>query len=163
MIRSITLAMALAATSAFAQDGSGEAKARTKETAQEFLTVTSETPVGYRLVQLETRDHQSSMRFVGPLGDNLCTTKMKGRESYEYHAIGIPERWERIVTENAENIVYWNLIASVTRRGPVVRVNWSNGVSPLEFGYASDDLARRAASAMEFLRLECDPTANLAF
>ena len=138
-------------------------KEQTPETAQEFLQVTSgNAAIRFRMETGEqTRNQYSTMRFVGIYDSNTCTSRLTGALDYEY--LGISRRWERLTNSNFEYPIYWNLISKVTRYGRDVRLDWSNGVSPIVLTYPTEDLSTRATFAMEFLRAACDPTAGLAF
>ena len=58
--------------------------------------------------------------------------------------------------------LYWTKVTLVEQTGTAVVV-LDPPSYPLRFNFGSEALATRAAYAMEFLRMECDPTAGTGF
>lgn len=73
-------------------------------------------------------------------------------------------RHEYGLTSYAEGMgsLSWNTVRTVTQDGSNVIVGVRDGLTA-RFGLPTPELAARVAYAMEFIRLECDPTANSAF
>jgi len=135
-------------------------KAQTIESAQEFLSSTSESSsvIFSQDGQFPIRNNYSYVKF-SPSSYDKCTSNLDINLDFEYQSFGA---WDKIKQpQSTPN--NWKLVAKVTRSGNVVIVRWSNGMATQNFVYPTDELATRAAFAMEFLRLNCDPTSNLAF
>jgi hypothetical protein len=88
-----------------------------------------------------------------------CSTTIYGQKDFqEYYE---PNQAWFDIKDPFERILYWQTVSSVTQEGSTVTIRHQRLDSA--FYFPSEALAKRAAFAMEFLRTQCDPTANLAF
>ena len=131
-------------------------KTQTTETAQEFLRVTAvNLPSSFDNNMV--RNDKSSMSIVGIIENDECKSKIKIDRDYEYYSYG---EWMS-QKDSYESVIAWSGMASVSRSQNGITLMWTGGA--LRITYPTVDLATRAAFAMEFLRTQCDPTADLAF
>ncbi len=134
-------------------------KEQTKATAQEFLRVTTSNPaLPSTFFDENIRNERSTMSVVGIIGDDECQSKMVIGRDYEYYnGFG----WTR-QKDSYDSSIDWRSIVSVTRAGSTITLLWTDSLK-MRITYPAEDRATRAAFAMEFLRTQCDPTADLAF
>jgi hypothetical protein len=134
-------------------------KEQTTATAQEFLRVTTaNVPATFSADNV--RNDRSTMSVVGLIENNECRSKTVINRDYEYldKIYGwTPQK------DSYDSYIEWSYVASVTRFDNRVKLQWGAAGGQLWITYPTADLATRAAFAMEFIRAECDPTADLAF
>lgn len=152
--------LALAASIALAATPAGAQGEQTIETAQEFLKRASTLhQVGYRINDdRNLRDDQTAVT-MSPASDK-CVTILKGDWSFEEYYPPNGD-WYRITGPIGDNRIPWRQVSNIERVGTSVRLVDRN--RKLLFRFPSEDLSKRAAFAMEFLRVQCDPTADLGF
>lgn len=154
------LTLAIAASVGLAGAPAGAQGEQTIETAQEFLKRASSLhQVGYRINDdRNLRDDQTTVT-MSPTSDK-CVTILTGDWNFEefYPPNG---DWYRITGPIGDNKIPWRQVSNVERVGTSVRLVDRN--RKLLFRFPSEDLSTRAAFAMEFLRIQCDPTADLGF
>lgn len=140
-------------------------KEQTKETAQEFLQVTSAAQLPYFEEQWrswEIRSNNSKAQFGGVYKGDPCSTIYLISEDMTFrHFAGLP--WEHFQRPTVSTAIFWSTIAKVEKRAQHVHLHYNNGTGAVRLTYPTEDLAARATFAMEFLRVACDPTADLAF
>lgn len=137
----------LAASSAAAQDK------QTVDSAQTFLV--SVMPSAQMRIQGDDVDGWETW------GDILDWNKA-GRCGFEFSADHPPsEDWSNGVNEGTRNYMY---VAAVSYTGGMeVRVAYSDAAMVDYYQFTSDTMAGRVARAMEFLRANCDATADTGF
>lgn len=133
-------------------------KAQTIETAHEFLEKTSVTPLGFDYVISFPKRANRTVVSLKRLED--CQSGIIGDLDYEAKLHASTD-FVRLRGPLPKSYIDWTLARGIEQRGSQVGVDW--GSESYWFRYPSADLAARAAFAMEFLRVACDPTADLAF
>lgn len=130
--------LALCLLSASATYAQGE---QTPENAQRFLKIT--LPSNFTLCNSHGCTEESRVTPIEP--GNECHTKYQA--SYNTPGVGG---------------IYWDGVVSVERSRSQVTVR--NGtIVKLVFDFGSEQLATRAAFAMEFLKQHCDPAKDTGF
>lgn len=133
---------------------------QTIDTAHEFLERTSmPLKLGYlELTGYQTRNVRSRVELRK--GSHDCVTIFEGQEDYEAF-IPVGSQWKHFSGKiRNDRFISWGSVAKIDPQGASVFVTTNLSY---KFTYPSSDLATRAAFAMEFLRVACDPTADLAF
>lgn len=135
-------------------------KAQTVETAKEFLERTSaqnSLSFGYTS-EFPKRNSRTRVGFLP--SSERCRSELAGSEDAEVY-YGPAVGWHHLQGPLPTQHVTWSEVRNVEQRSRTVVLNWSR--HSYHFDYPTAELAARAAFAMEFLRIECDPTADLAF
>jgi len=145
-------------------------KEQTKESAQEFLKQTSNQIIKYdpgylQSTQDRTIRNYSKVIFNGSYyKDNShypCISSMTSYISYVYdmNYYGGPKNLSE--KTSGPDSIDWRYANKVERFGNIITIIITSGRRFIT--YSTEEMATRAAFAMEFLRQQCDQTADLAF